>query len=72
MYSFLNQLEGITVSVTPWVVVDGYQIFGRKTINTVKCLNTKNVKPQPARIPTALVPKVNQFTTFGVNLRIYY
>jgi len=63
------------VSVTPWVVVvvvDGYQIFGRKTINSVKCLNTKNVKPQPARIPTALVPKVTQFTTYGVNLRIYY
>ena len=60
------------VSVTPWVVVDGYQISGWKTIHCVKCLNTKNVKPQKVRIPTAFVPKVTQFTTYGVNLRTYY
>jgi hypothetical protein len=40
LYSYLYQLLGIMVSVTPWVVVDGYQISGRKTINCVKCLNT--------------------------------
>ena len=55
------------VSVTPWIVVDGYQISCRKKINCVKCLNTKTVKPQKA-----IVPKVTQFTTYGVNLRTYY
>ena len=42
----LYQLAGIMVPVSPWVVVYGYRISGRKTINSVNCLNTKTVKPQ--------------------------